>query len=156
MSIITKPLLEMICKQSSVSRDGFHSLDHWVRVLANGRRLARMTGANLPVVELFSVFHDSRRLNENHDPEHGLRGAIFASEMRGKLFDLSDGEMELLYQACKLHSDGLTEADITIQTCWDSDRLDLGRVGIIPQPEYLCTDVAKSDEMLRWSNRHNL
>ena len=27
-----------------------------------------------------------------------------------------------------------TEADITIQTCWDSDRLDLGRVGMMPEP----------------------
>ena len=40
--------------------------------------------------------------------------------------------MELLIEACKYHSDGFTEADITVQTFRDADRLDLGRVGIRP------------------------
>jgi uncharacterized protein len=34
-------------------------------------------------------------------------------------------------------------------TCWDSDRLDLGRVGIKPHPTRLCTDAAKDLEMIR-------
>lgn len=122
-----------------------------MRVLNNGRKLSPLTGANLTVVELFAVFHDSRRLNEGHDPEHGLRGAQFAAEMRGEWFDTSDEEMDLLYYACNYHSDGLTEADITIQTCWDADRLDLGRVGKTPIPNYLCTEAAKSTEILTWA-----
>ena len=156
MSIITRPLLEMVRDQSSLSIDGVHSLDHWVRVLNNGRRLAKQTGANLKVVELFAVFHDSRRVNESIDLEHGLRGGQFASEMRGTWFEISDGEMELLFNACECHTNGLTEADITIQTCWDADRLDLGRVGITPNPKYLCTEAAKSDEMLEWSHYRRL
>jgi uncharacterized protein len=142
----------MITEQSSLSREGFHSLDHWVRVLANGRKLAEQTGAILTVVELFAVFHDSRRVNEGRDPEHGYRGAEFALEMRGKWFDISDHEMGLLFEGCEFHSDGLTEADITIQTCWDADRLDLGRVGITPDPMYLCTDAAKAPEMIKWAH----
>ena len=59
-------------------------------------------------------------------------------------FDLSDKEMELLTEALKYHSDGYTEADITVQVCWDADRLDLGRVGIKPAPHRLCTASAKS------------
>ena len=117
MSVITKPMLEMIRDQSTLSRYGHHSLDHWVRVLANGRKLAERTGANLQVVELFAVFHDSRRFNEGFDPEHGAQGGQFAYQMRGIWFDISDSEMELLVEACEFHSDGFTEADITVRTC---------------------------------------
>jgi uncharacterized protein len=152
MSMISKPLLEMIRDQSSLSADGFHGLDHWVRVLANGRKLAVITGANLKVVELFAAFHDSRRLNEGYDPEHGARGAAFAREMRGEWFDATDHEMEFLVLACEQHSDGVTKADITVQTCWDADRLDLGRVGTKPDARYLCTDAAKDPKMIKWAH----
>jgi uncharacterized protein len=54
---------------------GFHGKDHWVRVLENARELAVETGANLRVVELFSVLHDSQRENEDYDPQHGPRAA---------------------------------------------------------------------------------
>ncbi len=151
-SIITKLLINMIVDQSVLSRDGHHSLDHWVRVLINGRKLAELTGANLKVVELFSVFHDARRFNEGYDPEHGLRGAQFAREMQGEWFDATDHEMEMLVYACENHSDGLTDADITVQTCWDAHRLDLGRVGTSPKAEYLCTDSARDPDMIKWAH----
>ena len=48
-----------------------------------------------------------------------------------------------MVEACRYHSDGLVEGDITVQTCWDSDRLELGRVGIKPVPKRLCTEFAK-------------
>jgi uncharacterized protein len=150
--MISKPLWEMLRDQSSLSTDGYHGLDHWVRVLANGRKLAQVTGANLVVVELFAAFHDTRRLNEDYDPEHGARGAAFAREMRGQWFDLDDHGMNLLVEACEQHSDGLIDADITVQTCWDADRLDLGRVGIMPDPQYLCTDAAKEPKMIEWAH----
>jgi uncharacterized protein len=54
--------------------------------------------------------------------------------MRRSLFDLSDEDFQLLYDACAAHTDGGTQADITIQTCWDADRLDLGRVGMMAAP----------------------
>jgi hypothetical protein len=38
----------------------------------------------------------------------------------------------------------------TLQACWDADRLDLGRVGITPQPHRLCTDAARS--LIPWSH----
>jgi uncharacterized protein len=34
---------------------------------------------------------------------------------------------------------GLMHQDATIQSCWDADRLDLGRVGIEPSKQYLST-----------------
>jgi uncharacterized protein len=155
-SLINQLLLNKITDQFSLSPEGIHGLAHWVRVLANGRKLARLTGANLIVVELFAVFHDARRLNDGRDPEHGRRGGELAAEKRGKWFEISDGEMELLFNACEHHTSGLMEADITTQTCWDADRLDLGRVGITPVPERLCTDAAKSAEMLDWAHYKRL
>ena len=38
----------------------------------------------------------------------------------------------MLEEACRLHTNGQREADVTIQTCWDADRLDLLRVGTHP------------------------
>jgi uncharacterized protein len=49
----------------------------------------------------------------------------------------------------------LIDADITIQTCWDADRLDLGRVGTTPDPARLCTAAARDPEMLRWADRRS-
>ena len=69
--------------------------------------------------------------------------------MRGSLIELDDRRFELLYEACRLHTDGLTDGDLTLQVCWDADRLDLGRVGITPVPHLLCTDAAR--EILEWA-----
>ena len=100
-----------------------------MRVLYNGRLLAGMESANLSVGELFCMLHDTQRRNERRDPSHGRRAARYAKSLRGVWFDLSDKEMELLTEALKYHSDGYTEADITVQECWDADRLDLGACG---------------------------
>ncbi|HEX9011960.1 MAG TPA: hypothetical protein VF813_00535, partial [Anaerolineaceae bacterium] len=68
------------------------------------------------------------------------------------LFDISDQEFDLLYHACAYHTRGYTEADITVQTCWDADRLDLNRVGIPTNPARLCTPEAKAPSILRWAD----
>jgi len=108
-----------------------------------------MESANLSVVELFCMLHDTQRRNERRaPPSHGRRAARYAKSLRGVWFDLSDKEMELLTEALKYHSDGYTEADLTVQVCWDADRLDLGRVGIKPAPHRLCTASAKSVAVL--------
>ena len=68
------------------------------------------------------------------------------------LFDLPDADFGLLYEACAAHTDGLIEGDITVQVCWDADRLDLGGVGILPSPKKLCTHAAKTAKMLKWAD----
>jgi len=129
---------------------GEHGVVHWARVLENGMRLAEATGADAKVVALFALFHDSRRVNEGHDPGHGLRGARFAQTLRGSLVHLDDAQFELLFEACRLHTSGLIEGDVTLQACWDADRLDLGRVGITPRPHRLCSDAAQ--DLLPWAH----
>ena len=129
---------------------GDHGVVHWARVMENGLRLARESGADEDVVTLFALFHDSRRVNEYRDRGHGLRGAELAKVLRGTLADLDDARFDLLYEACRLHTDGLTTGEVTLQVCWDADRLDLGRVGIEPRPDRLCTDAARG--LMSWAN----
>jgi len=129
---------------------GDHGVIHWARVLENGLKVAEISGADLEVVRLFALFHDSRRINEYRDDGHGLRGGEFARSLRGSLVHLDNTRFELLFEACRLHTDGHTDGDLTLQACWDADRLDLGRVGIRPRPHRLCTDAARG--LLDWSN----
>ena len=150
-NILTLELIQMILKEYQLSRWGVHGITHWARVLENGLRLASYTGARIPVVALFAVFHDSRRNNESKDPGHGKRGAKFAKTLNGKVFDLSEEDFALLETACAYHTDSMTSGDITVQTCWDSDRLDLGRVGIVYDLRYLFTDAAKQPELMKWA-----
>ena len=146
------PIIQSILAQYTLPLDGFHGVDHWARVLENGRRLSDETGADIEIVSLFAVLHDSKRQNEGTDPAHGQRAADFSVELQGRLFNLSDARLGLLYRACAGHTHELTHSDITIQTCWDSDRLDLGRVGVTPHPSRLCTDAAKRPATIKWAD----
>lgn len=129
---------------------GYHGVIHWARVFENGQRIAELHGADRDVVGLFAVFHDARRINESRDDGHGLRGAELARSLRGTLIHLEDERFDALFEACRLHTNGLTTGDPTLQACWDADRLDLGRVGITPRRDRLCTDAARG--LLSWAN----
>jgi uncharacterized protein len=143
----------VILQQFALASDGEHGVIHWARVLENGLCLATLTAADPTIVALFAVFHDSRRLTDDADPLHGMRAAAYAASLRGTYFMLSDDDYEQLSIACAYHADGTTEANITVQTCWDADRLDLGRGGITPDPRYLCTAAAKQPEIIAWATR---
>ena len=152
----THELIKAIRQEYRLPWRGIHGVAHWARVLENGVRLALRTGARLDVVSLFAVFHDSRRVNEGYDPEHGRRGATLTTALRGTLFVLADDAYELLRMACIHHTDGKTMADVTVQTCWDADRLDLGRVAIKPHPKRLCTEAAKDSAVIAWAYERSI
>jgi uncharacterized protein len=135
---------------------GFHGVVHWARVLENGLKLAAATGADPDVVTLFALFHDSRRENDGADWGHGRRGADLAAGLRGRVFDLPDAAFALLYRACDRHTDALTDPDVTVRTCFDADRLDLGRVGVVPDPKYLCTDYARTPAVIDWAHTRSV
>jgi len=134
---------------------GLHGVSHWGRVLSVGRRIADLNGADPAVVEYFAVFHDSRRMNEGVDYGHGARGAELAEAFRSRL-RLSDDQLATLMHACRHHTDGTTEGDPTVRTCWDADRLDLLRVGIRPSRSLLCTAAGKSEELRDWAMRRSV
>jgi uncharacterized protein len=119
-----------------------HGIEHWHQVEYNGMMLAPRTGADIDIVRLFAIFHDSKRFDDGHDPEHGERGAEFAKECReAKLFEIDDARFEKLYHACKFHTHEHSNDDPTISTCYDADRLDLGRVGFPLDPEKMATSL---------------
>lgn len=154
MSIYNRhTLLQYLRQQLQVDWWGHHGIAHWARVRANGLMLANQSGANRHVVELFAFFHDCRRFNEHEDDGHGARGAALASRLKVRYFEATDDEMDLLQFACVHHSDGMTQGDVTVLTCWDADRLDLGRVGITPKAKYLCTEAARSETCMAKANR---
>jgi uncharacterized protein len=136
-------IMRVILEGYALPPRGYHGVVHWARVAENGLRIAEDNGADAEVMRLFALFHDSRRVNEKIDNGHGQRGGDFAKTLRGSLVHLDDARFDLLYEACRLHTHGQTEADPTIQACWDADRLDLGRVGITPHKRFLCTEAAR-------------
>lgn len=126
-------------------RHGIHGLPHWVRVSLHGRALAAAMDVDPSVPTWFAFLHDSQRLSDGSDPQHGARAADFALRLRraGEMPGLDAGAFELLCEAMRLHSDGHTAGHAALQVCWDADRLDLGRVGIRPHPARLCTPPAR-------------
>ena len=52
-------------------------------------------------------------------------------------------DISLLKEACRLHTVADRTGNPTIDACFDADRLDLGRVGIIPDPERMATKKGK-------------
>lgn len=136
-------LWRLVTSQFHAPGYSVHGPDHWRRVERNGLLLATRTGADIAVVRLFALFHDSRRENDGWDDGHGARGAEYATSLRGTAYDLPDDRFELLHYACVWHTDGEHHDDPTIATCWDADRLDLGRVGVIPDAEFMSTDFGR-------------
>ncbi len=149
-------LLQIIRDQYLLSWWGLHGVTHWARVYETGLRLADHTGADREVLLYFALFHDARRINEAWDVGHGLRGAEYAASLRGSFFDMAQRPFDLLYHACERHTDGLLEADPTVQTCWDADRLDLARARILPRPEHLCNEAARNPELITWATERSL
>jgi uncharacterized protein len=150
------PLLTQIAAQYLLDPNGTHGISHWGRVLENGLRLAETEGGDMTVITLFAIFHDACRHNQSLDPGHGKRGAILADRLLKDHSSVSSRQLDLLKIACHQHTDGKTEEDITIQICWDSDRLDLLRAGIQPSPNKLCTKSAKDKSFIDWANRRAL
>ena len=162
-------LIERILKDYGLPPDGIHGIGHWGRVLENGRKLAHDTGGDLKVVSLFAVLHDSKRENEGHDFLHGSKASLFIDEIRNEYLDITDDQLYILKNACTFHNQDLIQpqmfnlygaddeqfqkAIITIQTCWDADRLDLPRVGIVIDPERLCTEAAKKSNIIEWGTQ---
>lgn len=147
-----RSVLCRVLEEYSLPWAGDHGVAHWARVWEIGMRLAEATGADREIVALFAVLHDSRRWDEGTDSAHGQRAADFAYTLRGDLLQLSEPRFELLYRACAGHTHERLHPDVTIQTCWDADRLDLGRVGIRPDPQRLGTAAARRPDLLRWAH----
>ena len=146
--VVTQPFVDFLAHKYALNHKGFHGIEHWFRVLINGRQLAKQTGADLNVVEYFALLHDVMRHDEGRDINHGNRSADLVLALEGDWLHLSSDQLGQLEEACRYHSMGRLTRDVTIQTCWDADRLDLGRVGIKPNPTYLGTAAARDHSFI--------
>jgi uncharacterized protein len=130
----------------SIFKCGAHSIHgpgHWQRVDEFGLKIAAASGADLTVVRLFALLHDSCRHNDGADLEHGPRAAELLDRIVPGVFAIDPGRFDLLKEAICLHTSGLTTNHPTIGTCWDADRLDIGRVGMTPSADYMSTKYGK-------------
>ena len=134
---------------------GVHGIAHWQRVQENGLKIAKHNGANKDIVRLFSFLHDCCREDDGSDPEHGPRASEFVMTLRNDLIVADDETFDKLLIAIRDHTHVLHTSDIDIATCWDADRLDIGRVGRKPLNKYLNTDVAKKDWMINWAYKRS-
>lgn len=150
-SVITRELMRDIQDNLLLSKTSIHGPDHWARVRKNGLLLCPYTGADPVVVELFSVIHDSQRWDDGRDLHHGPRAAMYAERAYMKLFFCTARQMDALLQACTGHTTGLHVSDPTVQTCWDADRLDIGRCGFDVDPHFLGTHAARNAHMLAYA-----
>lgn len=145
-------LLGTVLDRCSNHESYFHGPDHWRRVAWIGLRLCREVPEADPLVALlFGVFHDTMRVHDGDDPEHGRRASQFLRRLQREEFVLDTQRLEALCHACDLHADGLLADDPTTAVCWDADRLDLWRVFVTPDPRYLSTLAARRESTAQWS-----
>ena len=126
---LRRKVLNVVRQQFRLDWQGIHGVPHWARVRWNGLALAQVNGA---------------------------RAADFTLRLNSEPLRLDRAGLAMLGYAIRHHSDGLIEADVTVQTCWDADRLDLGRVGIIPRPDRLCTEEARDPVLFERAYRRSV
>ncbi|XOF35194.1 MAG: hypothetical protein ACL93V_07885 [Candidatus Electrothrix sp. YB6] len=137
-----KELIQKIKNETTVRPYSLHGYGHWERVAEYARFIAAHEEVNEHILGLFAYFHDCRRLSDGTDPEHGPRAAKYIQTFPKNLLKLEEADIERLMFACRYHTYEVATDDLTIKACWDSDRLDLGRVGIRPDPKRLFTQTA--------------
>lgn len=146
--VLTESFIRLLRHNFRLDWEGLHGAPHWARVRDHGLKLATDTGADIRVVGYFAFLHDSCRRNDSRDPEHGQRAARFAAAIRADHIHLDNGAFDRLVAALEGHTGGSDPADVTVATCWDADRLDIGRIGLTPNPKYLCTEAARRPEVI--------
>lgn len=120
--------------------DDLHGMPHWKRVERNALILAT-DEVNVNVIRAFAYLHDRWRFDNGWDVEHGPRAAQNIIGLRDTILAaLTDEEILQLRTACSKHTSHHRTGDITIDTCFDADRLDLVRVGVTPDPLKMATE----------------
>ncbi|HEY8607887.1 MAG TPA: hypothetical protein VIM12_12305 [Noviherbaspirillum sp.] len=148
-SQVPRPLIDDILANFRLPPSSVHGPAHWARVRLNGMQIARRSGADWKVIELFAFLHDSQRHDDGADPEHGPRAADYALSRHDVLFHLEPAQLHALVTACRGHTRERLTDSATVQACWDADRLDLYRVGILPDRYYLGTPAARDASLMR-------
>ena len=141
-------LLDHVCDAYALYLYGAHGIEHWESVYRNTQRLANAYSITSDVFIFFALLHDCKREDEDEDFEHGKRAALaIQGYQEAGLIPLNPDDLARLVYACANHTkadktDPLYQ-DLVVQICLDADKLDIGRVGVIPHESHFLTDVAK-------------
>jgi hypothetical protein len=140
-------------------KDSLHGISHWLRVARNAAQIATTAFPDdapsiIPLTGLFALFHDSQRLTEGVDYEHGpLAEKFLRTYALTEDIGIREADVERVALACRVHTTfqpiNIGQLDdqrtrMVLACCLDADRLDLLRVGIQPEAQYLYTETAKS------------
>ena len=154
---MTKPLafdsrVRLVLTNFALPVSSIHGPIHWARVMENGLRLAPLTGADPLVVSLFAIFHDSCRHHDGTDIHHGPRAAKW---LRALDLGITTIQRDLVVEACAGHTNSFRSSDVTVGTCWDADRLDIGRVGVVVNPMFMSTQAARDPAIMAWAQERS-
>ena len=143
--IATISLIEKFAKETMILPDeSIHGIHHWKQVEENGLLLSHQPETDIYVVNLFAFLHDCKRESDREDPLHGERAAEVVMNIRNTLLkELDKKQIEKLWKACYFHNKGEVSDDPTIGACFDADRLELTRCGILPHVEMMNTPIGK-------------
>jgi HD superfamily phosphodiesterase len=119
--------------QAVVGDEASHGMRHAVNTMDLAKRIWRVEGGDLFVIQAAALLHDIGRVNIFSDPSHGRRGATLAREILDRLDIPTDRALICLIIA--RHDDREDDPDVPIElsVVKDADRLELLRIA----PEYL-------------------
>jgi uncharacterized protein len=139
-------LLNATLSRATHQNSMLHGEAHWRAVAWTYLELLpEVAGADPVVGVLFGLLHDSQRLDDGFDPQHGPRASRFAEELAAEnLLPLGQERKVKLIRVVHDHTGARPTADPTIGLCFDSDRLNLWRIGVRPEPSHLSTAIAKA------------
>ena len=81
-----------------------HGIKHWDRVYENALRIATPDVSTL-VLGLFAYLHDSCRVSDGRDIDHGVRACGLIDTIRETLLaEVPDKDIKLLRDACRYHT----------------------------------------------------
>lgn len=150
------PALIPLAKHNSA----IHGVAHWTRVHRYGLLLAeslQLSDDEKMAVALFAWTHDLARTDDGGGNQHAIDGAKYVEVITQKIFDnFPDHILDIVRSAIRYHSDGMCAEEALhefpmekystfsrdeilniLGCCWDADRLDLLRLGIIPKASHM-------------------
>jgi uncharacterized protein len=145
--------VERTCRPYCSSHGTFiHGLPHLRKVAHVAARIAAYEGADWPQAMVGGFLHDCARKDDGGGQEHAVESAKVAKVALARHYPNMDAE-RLLY-AINHHAGGLTTKDPLIGAIWDSDRLDLVRLGAEIDPRLLSTRYARRLVRLQKARAH--
>ena len=140
--------LAVLRAQATHRSSTIHGEQHWQAVARTGTWLLDAgVHCDPAVLFCFAALHDHRRVNDGSDLEHGPRAAANLPAFRDVLV-LTEERWDRLTRACRDHTTVIHTDDPTIGASFDADRLNLMRVGKVPDPARLNHPASREPAMI--------